>query len=181
MGFDLSNGTAADDAALVARAQAGERGAFSLLVRRHQATVYRVCYRVLGDREDAADATQEAFLRAYRKLDTFAGRSAFKTWLLRLAMNVSLNERARRKSAVVLDEAATAPTPGPEGEVLRLESVAQLRQALQLLPPNHRAAVVLRDLEGLSYAEAAAVLDVPEGTVKGWAHRGRERLKDLVR
>jgi RNA polymerase sigma-70 factor (ECF subfamily) len=169
-----------DDAALVARAQAGERGAFSMLVRRHQAAVYRVCYRVLGEPEDAADATQEAFIRAYRKLDTFAGRSAFRTWLLRLAINVSLNERGRRKHEVVLEEAYAAPLPGPEEEVLRLEAVAHVHQALQALTPQHRAAVVLRDLEGLSYGEAALVLGVPEGTVKGWAYRGRERLKDLL-
>ncbi len=130
------------DAALVARAQAGERQAFSTLVRRHQATVYRVCYRILGDREDAEDAAQEALLRAYRKLDTFLGQSAFKTWLLRLTVNVSLNERARRKSLISLDGsqddayAAPDPEPGPEAELLRSEAAVQLNQALRLLNPN---------------------------------------------
>ena len=86
-----------DDAALVARARTDDQQAFAALVQRHQATVYRVCYRVLGNREDAEDAAQEAFLRAYRKLDTFRGESAFGTWLLRLAVNVALNEHQRRR------------------------------------------------------------------------------------
>ncbi len=187
MDLNLSNYTTdVDDAALVTRAQAGDRQAFSGLVRRHQTTVYRVCYRVLGDQEDAEDAAQEAFIRAYRKLDTFMGQSAFKTWLLRLTVNVSLNERGRRKSVVYLDgadpdgEARPAPEPGPEDELLRAEAAAQLHRCLQSLPLNHRAAVILRDLEGFSYGEVAAALAVPEGTAKGWAHRGRARLKELL-
>lgn len=187
MGLKLSTDPGVDDAALVARARAGERQAFSALVRRHRATVYRVCYRVLGDHEDAEDATQEAFLRAYQKLDTFRGQSAFKTWLLRLTVNVSLNERGRRKRPIPLAGAAAdsaetypAPEPGPEAEALRSETVARVHQCLQALKPNHRIAVILRDLEGLSYAEVAATLAVPEGTAKGWAHRGRERLKELL-
>lgn len=108
---------------------------------------------------------------------------AFKTWLLRLTVNVSLNERNRRKPIVPLDdtyERHPAPDPGPEAEFLRSEAAEQLHRALQALPPNHRAAVVLRDLEGLSYGEVATVLGVPEGSAKGWAHRGRARLKDLL-
>lgn len=185
MSLELSNSADVDDATLVARARAGERQAFSLLVRRHQATVYRVCYRVLGNREDVEDAAQEAFVRAYRKLDTFRGQSAFRTWLLRLTVNVSLNERGRRKPLASLDgsdpaRVDTAAEPGPEAEALRSEAAAQVHGALQSLTPNHRAAVILRDLEGLSYPEVAAALGVPEGSAKGWAHRGRERLKELL-
>src|SRR5918998_5458404 len=95
LGLRLSNFRELDDSVLVERTRNGDRRAFSELVRRHQSVVYRSCYRILGDREDARDASQEAFTRAYRKLDTFQGRSAFKTWMLRLAMNVSLNQRSR--------------------------------------------------------------------------------------
>lgn len=172
--------TNVDDATLIVRARAGDRQAFSALVCRHQATVYRVCYRILGDREDAADAAQEAFLRAYRKLDLFQGQSAFKTWLLRLTVNVSLNERERRKSAAVLEGERADPGPGPEAQALRAETAAYLHRTLQRLPANHRAAVILRDLEGLSYPEVATALAVPEGTAKGWAHRGRTQLKELL-
>lgn len=177
---DLSNTVEPPDGELVERARGGDRQAFGVLVRRHQAIVYRVCYRVLGSREDADDATQEAFLRAYRKLDTFRGQSAFRTWLMRLTVNVSLNERARRKPPTdQLGEEAGA-VPDGASPLERAEAAAQLHQAMGHLPPNHRAAVVLRDLEGLSYGETATILGVPEGTAKGWAHRGRERLKDLL-
>ena len=108
---ELSNRETVSDAALVERARGGERAAFSALVGRHQTTVYRICYRILGDPEDAADAAQEAFLRAYRNLDGFRGQSAFKTWLTRLTVNVSLNERERRKPSSPLDESHAADTP----------------------------------------------------------------------
>ena len=179
-----------DDAALVARARAGDRQAFAALVQRHQAAVYRVCYRVLGNREDAEDAAQEAFLRAYRKLASFRGESAFGTWLLRLAINVALNERGRRRVFLrrggpdappeATGQASVGAASGPEAGLLRAEAAAQLQRALRSLRPDHRAAVVLRDLEGLPYAEVAAVLAVPEGTAKGWVHRGRARLKELL-
>ena len=180
MAEDLSNRVTEPDAALVARAQRGDRAAFAVLVDRHQAVAFRVCYRVLGDREDAADATQEAFLRAYRRLDTFLGQSAFKTWFMRLTVNVALNERERRKSHIPLDAAPPLIATDHVAALSRIEATAHLHQALQALPPNHRAAVVLRDLEEFTYAETANALGVPEGTAKGWAHRGRERLKDLL-
>ena len=94
MRFKLSNIKELDDGVLVERTRDGDRRAFSELVRRHQAVVFRACYRILGDREDAKDASQEAFVRAYGKLDTFGGRSAFRTWILRVAMNVSLTSAA---------------------------------------------------------------------------------------
>lgn len=171
-----------DDGTLVEWAQNGDREAFSELVRRHQAAVYRSCYRILGNREDAKDASQEAFLRAYRKLDTFQGRSAFKTWMLRLAMNISLNERSRSRTLpadIALAEAIPGPET-PEAELVKSEAADLLHKALQLVQPNHRAAVVLRDLEGLTYQETAESLGVPEGTAKSWANRGRGRLKELL-
>ena len=180
MAEDLSNGMTDSDAALVERIRLGERAAFDTLVQRHQAVVYRVCYRILGEPEDAADATQEALLRAYRKLDTFRGQSAFKTWLMRLTVNVSLNERGRRKATLPLDAAQLVSPRDHAADLIRAETVTHIHHALQRVPPNHRAAVVLRDLEGFSYAEVAIALGVPEGTAKGWAHRGRSRLKDLL-
>jgi len=178
-GANLSKFIELDDGALVARSQAGDREAFSGLVRRHQSAVYRVCYRVLGNQEDAEDAAQEAFIRAYNKLDSFQGRSKFRTWMLRLAINVSLNERGRRKGSSP-EGAWPAPAPGPESELLRSEASARLYEALQLVTPNHRAAIILRDLEGLPYREVAESLEVPEGTARGWASRGRTKLKELL-
>lgn len=179
-GIGLSKVVEPSDEALVTRAKTGDRRAFSELVRRHQTPVFRVCYRVLGNREDAKDASQEAFVRAYKKLDSFEGRSSFKTWMLRLTLNVSLNERGRRKENLPLEDWAPAKTPGPEAEAMKADSVARLHRALQVLQPNHRAAVVLHDLEGLTYQEVGESLEVSEGTAKSWAFRGRRRLKDLL-
>lgn len=179
MALNLSKLKGLEDSALVERALEGERRAFSELVRRHQSQVYRVCYRILGQREDARDAAQEAFIRAYNRLDTFQGRSAFSTWLTRLAVNVSLNQRGKR-SALPLEESPAEASPGPEAEAMRSDDAARLHAALQKLQENHRAALVLHDLEGLSWEEAAAALAVPEGTARSWAHRGRNRLKDLL-
>lgn len=176
----LSNLHELDDQQLVAQAQRGDRPAFSELVRRHHAAIYRVCFRILLDAEDAADATQEAFLRAYNKLGTFHNRSAFKTWMVRVAVNVSLNARSQQRDGIPLGDLQLASGPSVESLVVRSEAVAELYRALQALPFNHRVAVILRDLEGYSYADVAAALDVPEGTAKGWAHRGRQRLKELL-
>ena len=135
----LSNTKELDDNVLVEQARNGDRRAFSVLVRRHQTVVYRSCYRILGDREDAKDASQEAFIRAYRKLDTFKGRSAFKTWLLRVAMNVSLNERSRREiPRADVDLARFVPgLETPETELTKSEEAAQIHEALRLVQPNH--------------------------------------------
>lgn len=169
-----------NDQQLVMHAQHGDRSAFGELVRRHQTAIFRVCYRILFDREDAADATQEAFLRAYKNLSMFHGSSAFKTWMVRIAVNVSLNARSRQPPVVPWDDLALLPSPQAALEALHIVAHVQVQSALQLLPPNHRVAVILRDLEGYSYAEIALALDVPEGTAKGWVHRGRQRLKDVL-
>lgn len=139
-----------------------------------------MCFRILFDAEDAADATQEAFLRAYDKLSSFHNRSAFKTWMVRVAVNVSLNARSQQRDGIPLDDLGLPTTPSAEAVVMRAEAVAQLHRALQALRFDHRVAVILRDLEGYSYADVAAALEVPEGTAKGWVHRGRERLKELL-
>jgi len=166
----------------VARVCAGNRRTFSELVWRHQAPVFRVCYRFLGNREDAKDAAQESFIRAFKKLDGFEGRSSFKTWLLRLTVNVSLNERTRRKENLPLEDWAPPDFSGdgPEEAAMKAEALARLHKALQALQPNHRAAVVLHDLEGLNFREVGEALDVAEQTAKSWAYRGRQRLKDLM-
>ncbi|MBA2694224.1 MAG: RNA polymerase sigma factor [Rubrobacter sp.] len=148
---------------------------------RHQTLVFRVCFRILGDREDAKDAAQEAFIRAYKKMDGFEGRSSFKTWMTRLTVNVSLNERGKRKENLDIEDWAPPELgDGPEAEAVKAEALAKLHKALQALQPNHRAAVVLHDLEGMNFREVGESLDVPEQTAKSWAYRGRQRLKDLL-
>lgn len=169
-----------EDARLVALARDGDRRAFGELVARHQAAVYRVCFRVLWHAEDAADTTQETFIRAYNKLDTFQHRSSFKTWLTRIAVNLAINARSRQADLSTWDGHLPGAAPSAEELVVRAETLQQVHLALQQLPVNHRVAVVLRDLEGYSYAEVADALEVPEGTAKGWAYRGRQKLKELL-
>nr|WP_276129968.1 RNA polymerase sigma factor [Rubrobacter indicoceani] len=165
------------------RARVGESRAFSELVARHQGVVFRVCYRVLGNRQDAEDAAQESFVRAYERLDGFEGRSSFKTWLTKLAVNTSLNELAKRKRALreIPPEAITANAgDDPEERLVSSEAVGRVREALLEVKENHRAAVVLKDLEGYSFAEVGEMLEVSEATARVWAHRGRKKLKETL-
>jgi RNA polymerase sigma-70 factor (ECF subfamily) len=168
------------DQHLTYQAQQGDRGAFSELVRRHYAAIYRVCFRILFDKDDAADATQEVFLRAFKNLGSFRGGSTFKTWLVRIAVNTSLTARGQQTSDASFDELAVQPSLSAEADVMRIEALVQLHTALHQLPLNHRIAVILRDLEGYSYADIATAMDVPEGTAKGWVFRGRVQLKDVL-
>jgi RNA polymerase sigma-70 factor (ECF subfamily) len=189
----------ADPAALEAALGAAQRGdvaAFNVLVRAYQRQVYNVCYRTLGATEDAADASQDAFLSAYRGLHGFRGSTAaFRAWLLRIAVNAcydQLRRKQRRPAAsldVMLDEADEAatpaerlpdPDPGPEEQALGAETLRRVETALAHLPAEQRLAVVLCDVQGLSYEDAAQAMSVELGTVKSRLSRARARLRDLL-
>jgi RNA polymerase sigma-70 factor (ECF subfamily) len=185
------------DADLVAAAQAGDRGALERLLRRHHDRLHNVCRRVTGTDADAADATQECLIAIVRGLARYDGRASFSTWTYRIAVNASLDElrRRRRRPLAVLDEgwhldgarrgdAGSARGSSPGGMVADgADPVADrldIDAALGQLPEDFRAAVVLRDLSGLSYQEIAEVLDVPIGTVRSRIARGRSALADLL-
>ncbi|WP_025745942.1 RNA polymerase sigma factor [Kallotenue papyrolyticum] len=172
--------TSVADGQLALRARDGERQAFNELVRRYQDLIFRLGVRLLGSVEDAEDAAQDIFLRAYTRLSTFRGQSSFKTWLVRLAINTCLTQRARQRPLEALPGELIDGALSVEDQVLQAEAMARLHQALQALPPQQRVAVVLRDLEGLSYREIAEIVAVPEATARVWAFRGRERLKELL-
>ena len=180
----LDDATEPDDTTLVKQTRTGDRRAFSELVWRHQAAVYRSCYRILGNYEDAEDASQETFLRAYRKLDTFRSRSTFKTWLVRVAINISLNEQSSRRkvphSDIDMAQLVASTEEAPEVALTRAEAAVRMHDALGLVRPDHRAVIVLRDLEGLTYQEMAESLGIAEGTAKSWVHRGRDQLKRIL-
>lgn len=171
-----------DEDALLTRARAGDREAFSALVAAHREAVYRAAWWILKDQDDALDATQEALLRAFRFLPRFDGRSSFRTWARRIATNVALDRQARRKR----DRADALPEEDLVGDArdvaigtdLEREERRQLvRDAIETLPPAQKAAVVLRDVEGLSYEEIAAELGIPKGTVMSRLFYGRATLK----
>ncbi|MFJ2779075.1 RNA polymerase sigma factor SigM [Kitasatospora sp. NPDC087315] len=178
-----------DDAALLARHVAGDRDAFGLLVSRHRDRLWAVAVRTLGDREEAADALQDALVSALRSAHTFQGRSAVTTWLHRIVVNACL-DRARRtatRRTGPLDDdprrldALVGSAEPADSPVVRAEVHRELTAALAELPVEQRAALVLVDMQGYPVAEAAELLGVPVGTVKSRCARGRARLLPLVR
>lgn len=166
----------ATDTTLALAAAGGDRGALDLLLDRHADLVHAVCRRIVVHPEDALDATQEALIAAARGIARFDGRSAFTTWLYRVATNAALDELRRRKRRPVPVDDAIEPrstTPAFDDQVgARLDVDAALTQ----VPEEFRVAVVLRDLCDLDYAEIAEVLDVPPGTVRSRIARGRAAL-----
>jgi len=176
---------------LIARARAGDQDAFAELVMLHADRVYGALRRFGLDAGDADDVTQEVFLRAWRGLPRFQERARFSTWLYRIAFNEAQRRLARRTLPRAVpradddaaDPVASLPEPaesGPEARALAGELERQLDSALGQLPPEWRAAVVLRDIEGLSTHDAAEVVGVGEAAFKSRLHRGRMQLRELL-
>ncbi len=173
----------AGDRRLISRASKGDVDAFSRLVREYSDLVYRKAARMLGS-EDAQDAAQEVWVRVWANIKGFKGESAFGTWLYRITVNtcLSIQRRESRREEREVEEETThlSEPPGgdadPEAAVLNSERREEVRVALGSVREDHRAALVLRHMEGLSYAEIAEVLDVPDGTAKGWVSRGRAAM-----
>ncbi|MEU6990794.1 RNA polymerase sigma factor SigM [Streptomyces sp. NPDC046465] len=175
------------DQDLLARHVAGDKDAFGELVRRHRDRLWAVALRTLGDREEAADAVQDALVSAYRAAHTFRGQSAVTTWLHRITVNACLDrarKAASRKATPIDDterlEQLLEPEESAAAPVERGDLHRELMEALGTLPHDQRAALVLVDMQGYPVAEAASVLDVPTGTVKSRCARGRARLLPLL-
>jgi RNA polymerase sigma-70 factor (ECF subfamily) len=179
-----------DDRSLIDACRAGRTEAFGELVRRYQDRLYPTLLRLTGRAEDASDLLQDAFLRAYEKLDRFQGESSFYTWIYRIAVNLALSDKRRRKlpgrapaplSPERSDPADDSDLSDPSLPVERAERDALIQAALDGLHPDHRAVVVMSHLDGLRYEEIAEVLQVPVGTVRSRLHRAREVLRDRLR
>ncbi len=184
----------ADDRALLAAHLAGDPSAFGTLFARHRDRLWAVALRTTGNPEDAADALQDGLISAFRRAETFRGDAAVTTWLHRIVVNASLDRLRRNKVRAVdplpddLEEQAQrgAVLPGadaagdPEARALAGDRRARVLAALEELPPDQRAVLVLVDMEGYPVAEAAAILDIPDGTVKSRCARGRTRLAALL-
>jgi RNA polymerase sigma-70 factor (ECF subfamily) len=171
----------------VTAAQGGDRNALDQLLRRHYDRIHGVCRRIAGTTRDADDACQEALIKIVRNLPSFDGRSSFGTWAYRIATNASLDElrkRSRRPGLQLVDDSAVGEDPVDVDAAASVEQVGDrllLDRAMEELPDELRAAVVLRDVADLDYAEIAEVLDVPVGTVKSRISRGRMHLARRLR
>jgi RNA polymerase sigma-70 factor (ECF subfamily) len=181
-----------DDRALVRRAQQGEREAFATLVRRHQDRAFNLAYQMVRHREDALDVAQEAFARAYTSLPSFKGDATFGTWLHRIVVNLAIDSlrRRRRGGETPYDDWRGLPEE-PDGELtapddpgMALEAKqtrALLARGIAELPPAQRAALILREVEGLSYEEIARAVGCSPGTVMSRLFYGRRRLRQVLK
>ena len=183
-----------DEGALISAAQAGDLNAFNSLVQTYQDMLFNQAYRVMGEPEYAADATQEAFISAYKKLRSYRGGS-FRAWLLRIVTNACYDELRRRQrrpttSLEPLDDGGDEiespqwladPGETPEDSLERAELSTAIQRCLNDLPSDFRSVVVLVDVQGLDYAQAAQAIGKPVGTVKSRLARARTRLRDCLR
>ncbi|MBR2822063.1 MAG: RNA polymerase sigma factor [Clostridia bacterium] len=173
---------------MLRRARQGDPEAFESLMQAVESLIWRVCWHYTGHRESASDCAQEAILKIWRSLGTFRFDCAFESWCYRIAANSALDflRKEKRQEALPLEPLTDEgfdppdPAPGTEEQILKKEEQARLRAALAQLPEEQRDALVLTQLEGRSYEEAAEMLQVSEGTVKSRVNRARLRLRDLL-
>lgn len=179
----MSDSTVGDEREWLRRARHGDPDAYGQLVRRYQTAVFNVCYRLLHDRAEAEDAAQEAFLRAYTRLETFDLERPFGPWMKRVAANLCLNRlEACPPAAAELDEERDrAPDADPEAAREQTESAEAVRAAIAGLPPHYRAVVELRHFQNLSYDEIAAALKLPLSEVKSHLFRARKMLAEKLK
>lgn len=173
-----------EESGWVEQALGGDRAAFGLLMHRYAGAVYNLAYRMLGNAEDAEDASQEIFLRAYTRLTSFDRERRFSTWVLSIGSNYCIDRlRRRRFTWLTLDDASfTLPSaePGPERSALKREQRASVQQALQKLPEHYRLVMVLRYWQDLSYEEIAKATGLTESTIKTRLHRARHMFADAL-
>lgn len=178
---------------LLDRARNGEIPAFEQLLRLYEKKVFNLTFRLTGNRHDAEDLAQEAFLKVFRSLDSFRGESSFSTWLYRITRNTCLDWLRRRKvSTVSLDDSLETPdgsmprqlqskTPGPDEILEQKEALSRIQAAISSLPEEYRLAAVLRDVMGFTYEETAEIMECSLGTVKSRIHRARGELRGKLR
>lgn len=169
-----------DDEALVQRCLSGDTEAFGELVGRYERPIFNVALRMLRDREEARDATQNAFVKAWQHLDQFDRSRRFFSWLYRIAVNESLNRATRRRKTEVLDETLEARTDGPEAQAARSEQALLVERAVEQLSDTYREVIVLRHWLDLSYDEIAEALHVPAKTVKSRLFSARAKLAEIL-
>lgn len=170
------------DSELVERVRRGDAAAFDQLVTRHMRRAFGVAYRVMGQREDAEDLVQEAFLAVLERIDTFQAGRSFAPWFYRILVNRGFNARKARALRVMeeIPVSAAAPSAGPDRMAERSELRDELRQAMEGLPERQRTIVQLSELEGFTSPEIAAILEISEGTVRWHLHEARKTLRRVL-
>lgn len=188
---------ATDDLTLVKRVRSGDQRAFKLLVERYQRKVYAVALGMLKDKEEAMDVSQEAFVKVYKYLDHFKGDSSFYTWLYRITVNICIDVMRRKNSAggdmEEFDESAPMDLSearigalgsrlgtNPQKSALRRELAEKIQEALAAVPEKHRAILLLREVEGMSYEDLSRTLDIPKGTVMSRLFHARAKVQKIL-
>ncbi|MFC5703701.1 RNA polymerase sigma factor [Cohnella faecalis] len=168
--------------ALIKAAQAGDKEALVALLREIENQVYRTAYYLLNHEQDALDASQEALIRIYTKINSYEEKAQFRTWVQRIVTNICIDKFRRSKPSVSIDEHELVFESGDsvEGEVLSAYEAEEIREAIQKLPEHHRTVVVLRYLQDFSYNEIADSLHLPLNTVKSYLFRARQQLQVLL-
>lgn len=170
---------------LIQRAQHGDKAAFGELVLRYQKHIFTIVYGIIGNKEEAEDITQDIFIRAYRSLSSLKEQGAFYQWLLRIATNASINYKKRMNKRTIMPFHVVAELidlgETPEGYLERKENVKQIVRALSQLSEEHRAVLVLREIQGLSYEEIARIVNRPLGTIKSRLNHARDKLRHAIR
>lgn len=190
-----------EDRRLIRQAVAGDTAAFGELVRRYQDRLYNIAYRVVGNPDDAADVVQDAFVNAYQALPSFKGDSEFFTWLYRIAFNTAISQKRKRRPTLSLDRTDgdgrndggdrsgggtgydppdVAQDAAPDATLSRAEDERVLAAAIAKLSDEHRAVLVLKDIDGEKYEDIAAALGIPIGTVRSRLHRARLELRQMI-
>jgi len=176
-----------DDESLIALFLGGDRRAFDALVMRHMDVVFNLCYNITGDYDEANDSAQDVFISVYKNLGKFEKRSAFTTWLYRIAVNTCRNRlsSAYKKRTVNIGDNEgflQAGSGGNPADIFEMEEGERaVRDGIALLPEEERILIILRDIEGRSYQEIAGITDLKEGTVKSRISRGRHRLREYLK
>jgi RNA polymerase sigma-70 factor (ECF subfamily) len=173
-----------DESALIEACRAGTPGAFDVLVERHRRPIYQLCYRFVGNHEDASDLSQDVFLRAYRGLQNFRGQSSVATWLYRIGVNVCLNRVSAKmvpSEPIAEREFVDVEAESPSDRMLRSERGARVRAAIAQLPPKQRATLILRAYHDMSHQEIADVLGGSIGAVKANFFHALASLRKLLR
>ena len=188
---------ATDDLTLVKRVRSGDQRAFKLLVERYQRKVYAVALGMLKDKEEAMDVSQEAFVKVYKYLDHFKGDASFYTWLYRITVNICIDIIRKRSGAggeaVEFDETLPMDVSeanigalgsrlgtNPQKSALRRELAEKIQEALSSVPEKHRAILLLREVEGMSYEDLSRTLDIPKGTVMSRLFHARAKVQKIL-